>query len=130
MIARRPVRIRITDDLGRLRAHVQRCAERAGLAPERVDDLLIAANEAVVNVLEHGGGRGTLTCWHDGAYVTVDVTDEQGRLTAEHARRGRPATPGARGYGLWLMGVLCDEVAIQRLAGRSRVRLRMRLRPA
>ncbi|GAB3879622.1 hypothetical protein GCM10027612_05730 [Microbispora bryophytorum subsp. camponoti] len=45
----------ITDDLAALRENIQRYALRAGLTGSRLDDLVIAANEAAINVLEHGG---------------------------------------------------------------------------
>ena len=48
----------ITDDLASLRENVQRYAARAGLTGPRLDGLVIAANEAAINVLEHGGGAG------------------------------------------------------------------------
>ncbi|MFC4592059.1 ATP-binding protein [Sphaerisporangium corydalis] len=120
----------ITADLTLLRQRLLRHAARAGLSGPRLDDLLIAANEAAINVLEHGGGDGTLTIWHDEADLTVDVVDTSGRLTPSDVHRRRPPGPTDRGFGLWLMAQLCDEFTIRQLSGRSRVRLRMRLSPA
>ncbi|MFD0663892.1 hypothetical protein [Thermocatellispora tengchongensis] len=46
---------RISDDLGALRAQVRTFAGRAGLSGDRLDDLVLAANEAAVGVLTQGG---------------------------------------------------------------------------
>ncbi len=119
----------ITDDLATLRERIQHHSVAAGLTGPRLDDLLIAANEAAINVLEHGGGRGTLTLRHDAGHVTVEVVDHSGRLTARDAHSTRPTAGAARGRGLWLMRQLCDEFTVHQDAGRSLVRLRVRLRP-
>ncbi|MFC7640456.1 ATP-binding protein [Streptosporangium lutulentum] len=56
----------------------------------RRDDLLLAANEAVINVLEHGGGVGTVTFWHDEEGVSVEISDTVGLLTPRDVDRGAP----------------------------------------
>ena len=116
----------IDEDLTALRERLFQHAAQAGMRGERLDDLLLAVNEAVINVLEHGGGDGTLSISQDETYLTVDVTDAAGHLDVRHIPRKRP-TGTVRGFGLWLMSQLCDEFTIQRIAGRSRVRLRMLL---
>ncbi|MGC5010088.1 ATP-binding protein [Streptosporangium sp. DT93] len=119
----------ISDDLIGLRRHLYHHIDQAGLAGPRRDDLVLAANEAVINVLEHGGATGTVSIWHDAQALTVDVVDAVGRLRAEHTRRERPAPGATRGFGLWLMGHLCDEFTIDQADASSRVRLRMYLHP-
>ncbi|MDP9842312.1 ATP-binding protein [Streptosporangium lutulentum] len=120
----------ITDDLAALRQRIRRYATRAGLTGTRREDLLLAANEAVINVLEHGGGVGTVTLWHDERGLSVEITDTAGLLAPHDVHRERPVPRADRGFGLWLMGRLCDEFTIRQEAGRSHVRLRMRLRSA
>lgn len=119
----------ITTDLAALRRRIHQHATEAGLTGTRLDDLLLAANEAAANVVEHGGGSGTLSIWHDETDVTVDVVDTAGRLRPRDVHRRRPSTQTGRGFGLWLMGRLCDEFTVHQDTGRSRVRLRMRLHP-
>ncbi|MEU1736663.1 ATP-binding protein [Streptosporangium sp. NPDC020145] len=114
----------IDEDLGALRDFLLRRAALAGLRDDRLDDLLIAVNEAVINVLEHGGGEGTVTVRHDADCVTVDITDTVGALGRRDVPPRRPAD-AVRGFGLWLMSQLCDEFTIRRNDGRSLVRLRM-----
>lgn|GEM_PF-2468223 len=118
----------IDEDLSGLRERLQYHAAQAGMRGERLDDLLLVTNEAVINILEHGGGKGTLAIWQNDTYLTVDVTDTVGRLTAWHVPSERP-TGTVRGFGLWLMNQLCDEFAIDQTEQGSRVRLRMRLVP-
>jgi anti-sigma regulatory factor (Ser/Thr protein kinase) len=119
----------ITRDLDVLRDRVQRHAEEAGLSEHRAGDLLLAVNEAAINVLEHACAPGTVAIWHDADSVTVDITDTAGRLSTKHIPRDRPHVAAARGYGLWLMQTLCDELIIHQYADHSLVRLRMSLRP-
>ncbi|GGS76374.1 hypothetical protein GCM10010156_38930 [Planobispora rosea] len=120
----------ITSDLAGLRERIQLSATRAGLSGERLDNLLIAANEAAINVLEHGGGSGTVSIWQDDSFLTVDVTDSVGSLKPQDAVRGRPERGASRGFGLWLMSQLCDQLNIHQGPDGSRVRLRMRLHPS
>ncbi|GAA3079783.1 ATP-binding protein [Streptosporangium carneum] len=118
----------IDDDLSALRDRLLRHATLAGMRGTRLDDLLIAVNEAVINVLEHGGGQGTVSVWHDDVRITVDIVDTVGHLTPHDVPRQRPAGT-VRGFGLWLMSQLCDEFTIHQASGGSRVRLRMCLNP-
>ncbi|MEO3869980.1 ATP-binding protein [Nonomuraea sp. B12E4] len=115
-------------DLATLRARVRGLARAAGLTPApRVEDLVIAVHEAAVNVLEHGGGRGTVCCWHDRDTITVQVTDTSGRLSPEQVPHRQPR-PSVRGHGLWLIRQTCDELRIDSRPGFGLIRLRMRLR--
>ncbi|MFI6509825.1 ATP-binding protein [Streptosporangium sp. NPDC050855] len=117
----------IDEDLSTLRERLHDQAVQAGMRGERLDDLLLATNEAVINVLEHGGGKGTLDIWRNETHLTVDVTDTMGLLGREHVPAQRP-TGTVRGFGLWLMTQLCDEFTIEQITEGSRVRLRMDLR--
>ncbi|MER5644884.1 ATP-binding protein [Streptosporangium sp. NPDC002524] len=116
----------IDEDLSALRDRLEYHAARAGMRGERLDDLLLVTNEAVINILEHGGGKGTLAIWQNETYLTVDVTDTLGLLTIWHVPSERP-TGTVRGFGLWLMNQLCDEFTIDQVEEGSRVRLRMRI---
>ncbi|RSM94461.1 hypothetical protein DMB42_50995 [Nonomuraea sp. WAC 01424] len=115
----------ISRDLAGLRRLVRRHALEAGLAPDRGDDLALAANEAVTNVLDHAGGAGWVRIWTDDDFLTVDVGDHTGRLRPDACPDVRPL-PGPGGYGLWVMRHLCDEFAISRTTGSSQVRLRVK----
>ncbi|WP_061295039.1 anti-sigma factor antagonist [Herbidospora cretacea] len=117
----------ITDDVGAMRDRVDAFASGAGLAGPRLHDLVFAANEAVVNVLEHGGGHGTVRIWQEDGQIVVEVTDLAGRLTPAHLSPSRPSLDGRRGFGLWLMSEVCDRLTIEQGEGGSRVEMRMNL---
>jgi anti-sigma regulatory factor (Ser/Thr protein kinase) len=117
----------ITDDLSALRGLVQSYGRRAGLAGVRLQDLVLAVNEAAANVLDHAFGEGHVQAWHDDRFVTVEVRDRLGELVPSHADAGDPGVGTLRGRGLWLMRQLCDEVMITRDTGGSAVRLRQAL---
>ncbi|WP_066367663.1 ATP-binding protein [Herbidospora mongoliensis] len=120
----------ITDDLSALRDRVGSYASGAGLSTQRAQDLELAVSEAAANVLEHGGGHGTLSIWADELDLTVEIADTAGRLAPHHAYPQPPSTQAPRGFGLWLMGQVCDEISIDQQPGGSRLRLRMALTPA
>ncbi|WP_062431216.1 anti-sigma factor antagonist [Herbidospora daliensis] len=115
----------ITDDVGSMRDRIDAFASGAGLAGARLHDLVFAANEAVVNVLEHGDGHGTVRIWLEEGQVVVEVTDLAGRLTPAHLSPARPSLDGRRGFGLWLMSEVCDQLTIEQGDGGSRVEMRM-----
>ncbi|NUR85636.1 MAG: ATP-binding protein [Nonomuraea sp.] len=123
------LRCTVTGNLALTRDLIRVYGRHAGLSGARLDHLVLAVNEAAANVLEHGGGRGTVTAYTDAAVLTVEVCDEAGRLRPEHLAAARvPAAPGSsRRLGLWLIQHLCDEVGLDHPQGRSRLRLRIRL---
>jgi anti-sigma regulatory factor (Ser/Thr protein kinase) len=108
-----------------MRATVARRADRAGLPPERRDDLVLAASELATNSIRHGGGSGTLTIWDTDAALVCQVTDA-GRLADPRAGSALPA-PGQIGrYGLWLVHQMCDMVEQRSLPRGNLVRVWMR----
>ncbi|MEU1390937.1 MULTISPECIES: ATP-binding protein [unclassified Nonomuraea] len=108
------LRYPISVDLGRLRDLVRAYAEAGGLRGERLEDLVLAVNEAVTNVLDHAGGAGTLTLRARPGAVTVQIEDTSGRLTREHLDSAEIDPAAMRGYGLWIIQRLCDRVHLQR----------------
>src|SRR5262245_7150734 len=78
------LRCQISADLERIRGVVRGHARQAGLSEERLEDLVLAVNEAVTNVLDHGGATGTVTTRVGPGVVTVEITDHAGTLSAEH----------------------------------------------
>lgn len=111
--------------LAAMRAVVARRAMRAGLTPERREDLVLAVNELAANSIRHGGGAGTLTIWETAAALVCQVTDA-GRIADPLAGRILPE-PGQIGrYGLWLVNQLCDLVEQRTLPRGNLVRVSMR----
>jgi anti-sigma regulatory factor (Ser/Thr protein kinase) len=110
--------------LRELRSFVADHAARAGLASDRVDDLVLAVNELATNSVLHGGGRGTLRAWSDGDTVIHEVRD-RGRIEEPLVGRRRPARGQAAGRGLWVVNELCDLVQLRSSPAGTVVRLHM-----
>lgn len=107
-----------------LRAVVARRGARAGLTPQRREDLVLAINELATNSIRHGGGAGTLTIWETSSALVCEVTDA-GRIDHPLAGRELP-TPGQIGrYGLWIVNRLCDLVEQRTLPAGNLVRVSM-----
>ncbi|MFI7422358.1 ATP-binding protein [Nonomuraea sp. NPDC049684] len=126
------LRCPISTDLDAIRRLVREHAGRGGLSGERLDNFVLAVNEAVTNVLDHGGGTGTVLARTDSGGVTVEIADESGRLSAAHlaaAEHGRAHSAGF-GFGLWLIQHLCDRVELDQSPQGSRLLLHMNVRPA
>lgn len=109
-------------DLGALRAFIRDFAGRQGLAPDRVADLVLAANEVVTNSLRYGGGTCRLRVWRDGPGVVCEFADK-GHITDPLVGRLAPAPTASSGRGLWLANHLCDLVQIRSSPAGTVVRL-------
>ena len=68
------------DDLRPVRSFVATRAERAGLAPPRISDLVLAASELAGNTLRHTGSGGTVQVWPTRDEIICQVTDT-GQIT-------------------------------------------------
>jgi len=96
------------------------CATR--LPDDRVDDLVLAANELATNSLRHGGGTGVLRLWSTGAAVVCEIED-RGAIADPLAGRRQPRGDQEGGRGLWLANQVCDLVQIRVLPTGGVVRL-------
>ena len=109
-------------ELGEVRRRVAAAAERAGLEPRGVADLVTAAGELAANSVRHGGGRGTLRLWREGDELLAEVEDA-GLIEEPLVGRLRPALSQEGGRGLWLANQLCDLVQIRSGTAGTTVRL-------
>ena len=107
-----------------LRRRLGDLADHVGVAPPRIDDLVLAVNEVVTNSVVHGGGRGTLRVWIDGEAVVCEVADH-GCISDPLVGRRRPSSDSSGGRGLWLAQQLCDLVQIRSDAAGTVVRMRV-----
>jgi anti-sigma regulatory factor (Ser/Thr protein kinase) len=116
-------------ELAAVRSFAAARAQAIGLEFSRIDDFVLAANELATNCLLHGKGGARISFWREEGAIVCQAENE-GAFEEPLAGRCRPRPDQPRGRGLWLVNQLCDLVQIRSGAGRTVVRLRMRLRGA
>lgn len=107
-----------------LRRILARFLEEAGADSDEVSALVMAANEAWQNAIEHGTGFARTT-------VDIDLAVQDGEATItvrDAGRRDRAPSDPDRGRGIELMRALADEVTLELAPHGSSVRLRRALR--
>jgi anti-sigma regulatory factor (Ser/Thr protein kinase) len=115
--------------LGEVRRHVTAAAERAGMEPGEVADLVTATSELAANSVMHGGGSGVLRLWQEDGRLLAEVED-RGRIEEPLVGRIRPDIHQEGGRGLWLANQLCDLVQIRSGDAGTTVRLHLLAREA
>jgi anti-sigma regulatory factor (Ser/Thr protein kinase) len=90
-----------------IRVLARRHGLEAGLAPTRIDGLVVAVCELVSNSIEHGPGHGTVSWWISPGRVVVQI-DDDGPMTSITPGLRRPDTRSVRGRGVWLARQLSD----------------------
>jgi anti-sigma regulatory factor (Ser/Thr protein kinase) len=103
-------------------------AQRAGLPPRRVGDLVIAVGELAGNTLTHTSGPGTVTVWVAGSEIVCQV-DDSGHITDLLAGRlSRDPVAAGGGRGPWVVQQACDLVQIRTSPAGTAIRLHMHLK--
>jgi anti-sigma regulatory factor (Ser/Thr protein kinase) len=113
-------------DLRALRALVASAGEHAGLRPERVTDMTIAASEVAANTLRHTAGGGTVTAWQADGEMLCEISDS-GCISDPLVGLRRPSLNEPGGQGLWLVNQVCDLVEMRSTTAGTTVRLHMRV---
>jgi anti-sigma regulatory factor (Ser/Thr protein kinase) len=124
-----PLRLRLTGaplaaQLPGARHEVERWAQAVGLSEPLVEDVVLAAHEALANVADHaypdGAGHALLDARCADGVLETTVRDEGTWRT--------PADdPGWRGRGLVIIRGLADEVDVQHDGSGTVVRMRWKL---
>ncbi len=109
-------------ELAAVRHRVAAAAERAGIDPRGVADLVTATSELAANSVMHGGGSGTLRLWREHGTLLAEVED-RGTIEEPLVGRLRPGITQEGGRGLWLANQLCDLVQIRSADRRTVARL-------
>jgi anti-sigma regulatory factor (Ser/Thr protein kinase) len=113
------------DELAELRAAVASWAQEA-LGSERTQQFVLAADELMSNSVRHGGGGGALRLWREDHLLSCEVSDA-GRIRDPLVGTLPPAAEQRSGWGLWLVGQLCDLVQVRSSPAGTVVRARMHL---
>lgn len=119
-----PLKLRASlEQLSRIRDFVVDSATTLGVAPASFDDLRLAVDEAVTNIITHGyGGPGDieLELETDGPDLVVRLRDQAPSFDPAHAPAADLKPPGERdspgGFGVYLMKSVMDEVRHQTTA--------------
>jgi anti-sigma regulatory factor (Ser/Thr protein kinase) len=111
-------------DLPMVRAMVRAraCVWSPGDAAE---DFVMAVSEIAANAIDHGGGSGTLSLWHDDDHITCRVADTGPGMTDPAAGSTPPLLSAAGGFGLWLARRLTSSLLIDTSAAGTTVHLRL-----
>jgi anti-sigma regulatory factor (Ser/Thr protein kinase) len=116
-------------EVGRIRLAVVEFAQIVGLSGSLLGDIEYAVGEALANAAEHGhdesGFISVRAFSEDGVFV-VEIKDcGRGFHSWDNCERSSPPENTLRGFGIFLMRALMDEVEYSH--GGSRIRLIKRM---
>jgi anti-sigma regulatory factor (Ser/Thr protein kinase) len=108
-------------DVAAVRSFVRAAAEERGLAPIRVEMLVLAVSELTSNTLQHTTGGGVVRLWSDDHHVVCEVAD-RGMVRSFGQM---PPADSPRGRGLAIVQRVVDEVSTATGPDGTVVRIRM-----
>ncbi|BBH67823.1 hypothetical protein ACTI_45080 [Actinoplanes sp. OR16] len=120
--------------LPQLRRRLHSTGIAYGLPGEHAARFTLAVHEAMVNVVQHGGGFGQLLSWHRGDHLWCEISDHgPGIGTALRAAGGADARPRTgsrrrRPSGLELIQQACTSLEITTDSTGTRIHLGYRFR--
>jgi serine/threonine-protein kinase RsbW len=127
---KKKVEIYIPSELGYEKVAISAAAvvaQKMGFSPDRIEDLKTAVGEAVTNAIEHGNQRNV------DVKVLVVLTVEERSLALHVVDEGRKPIPDIslerevrqdnRGWGMFLIKNLMDEVEVVAQPGRNEIRM-------
>jgi anti-sigma regulatory factor (Ser/Thr protein kinase) len=97
---------------GELRGLLANHGRRSGLPPQRVEDLVLAANEIVSNAIRYGRAPITAQVWVAGDELVCRVTDSGTGIVDPLAGWLPPKVGSQGGWGLPIARQLCDALEI------------------
>ena len=112
---------------GEVRSFVVAEASAAGLHPDRIRDLDLAACEMATNAIRHGDEGGEVRVWTRPDEIVCQVNDTGGGMKDRLAGYDTPSEPALGGWGLLLARKLCDAVEVRSSPRGTVVRLTMQL---
>ncbi len=109
----------------RARRFIISVAARCGFDAETLSDIESATGEGLANAIEHGDfatQEGFAVCVSfDRAWFAVDIKDFGAGFDTGTVTATCPDPPNGRGYGIFLMHALMDEVAYSESGTRIRL---------
>ena len=99
-------------DLWALRHRLAELEMLRGLELGRLDDLILAVNEAASNAVLHGDGTCQVRVWCDGGRIVSEVMTASS-IEDPLAGLRRPEPDAIGGRGLWLIDEICDLVEVR-----------------
>jgi serine/threonine-protein kinase RsbW len=106
-----------TSEIGNValaRSGVAGFASACGFSDSEVADIRLAAGEALSNAVEHGSGMPsagfTVDCSFDGVELRIEVQDNGTGFCAPEIRTTIEPDHRGRGFGIFLMRRLMDDV--------------------
>jgi serine/threonine-protein kinase RsbW len=108
-----------TKNVALARRGVTGFAGACGFSDAEIADIRLAAGEALSNAVEHGSARSsdgfTVECGFDGDALSIEVRDAgQGFVVPAHSNRSVTPDRRGRGFGIFLMRRLMDDVVFTR----------------
>lgn len=121
------------DTIKDIRAWISTLLTNRGVPAPAVDDLLLAASEAITNAILHGyapanRGRVDVHIERSGDSVALTVRDYGEGFRADSYSAPDLSVPQENGYGVYLMHALMDSVDVQNADRGTEVRMVRSLR--
>lgn len=116
-----------TTNLSEVRILAETQAREAGLAADRVTDLVIAVSEIAANTVRYAHSPGSIQIWSDDGEIICEMRDGGVIADPDSAGRQPPSADASGGHGLWLVRQICDKVELSSDADGTIIRLRMAL---
>jgi PAS domain S-box-containing protein len=108
--------------VARFRTESRVWLEEAGVAPQDVEDLILAISEACSNAVEHAGAEGA------GVALAAEFRDEDVIVTVQDSGRWQPPhLRFERGRGFRILRALMNDVTVSRRGDGTEVRMRRRI---
>ena len=117
----------IDADQQAFRTGVARIALELGMRAQRVEELVLAANEVATNALRYGRPPAAARCWRENGELVCEIADAGPGIADPLAGWILPDPPARSGWGLPMTRQLCDAVDISTTDGRTTVSLHLAL---
>lgn len=99
-------------DYGALRWFLQSAAERAGIGPDRVCSVVLAAHELATNAVKYGRSPARVHVWRTAGELVCEIEDAGTGPGSSLVGFAAPGGDATSGRGVWLARQLCDSLSL------------------